>query len=484
VPKRREILAKASTRPRLSARDAYEEAVDWVYASLNARGHLSSGAPDRVRRFPTWTRALLDALGAPDAAVESILVTGSKGKGSTCLLAAAALQAATSGPVGLTVSPHLLEFRERIRIRLRSLSPSTFAELVQAVRPVADALERRMPLPAYRSPVGTAAVLAALHFARQGVRYAVHEVGRGGEMDDVTQLRHRVAVWTALLPEHLRELGPTVEDIARHKAGVVTPDTHTVVVGELPPFAMDLVAARAREVGARLLCLGKDVRVHAQQEGPGIRRVTVSTPGAVYRDLPLPLQGPYQAGNLAMALAAAEALLGRPLPPRRLGPLLGRLRWPGRLEVVPTAHGTYLLDCSIEPGAARAALGYARRWLKGPYACVLGVPRGKAYRPVWDAVTWEGLPTCITRALNPYLSFPSPEEADAWAQEDPQARAYLPSLEEALKWARGKVGAQGTVVVLGTVSLIADALRALGQNAHHLFTPDGKERPRAERWRT
>ena len=474
--------------PRAARHDeALERAIDWVYASLNERGSLTHGESDAVRRAPAWTRALLDALGAPDRRIPALYVTGSKGKGSTSVFAAAALQAGApgQGPVGLVTSPHLLDFAERIRVDLRAMSGDELRRLIEAVEPLADAIRARIPRPFYASPVGAVTALAAVHFRSLNARYAVYEAGRGGRFDDTAELEHTVTVITTLFPEHLRELGPTLKDIAWHKAGAIREGTHTVVQGAFPPDLDAEIEQEARRVGARRLILGRAITVRVENgpengrprahagfpEDPGgsAQMIHVTTPSGSYGPLPVPLAGRHQRDNLALAVAAAESLAGRRLKEAPLRRLLQTLRWPGRMETVrDPAGGPALLDASIEPGAARAAAAHARMTLPGPYVALVGIGTGKDYEAVWNALAEASLDVIVTEAQNPYLRFPDRGTTDRWIRHDPMHRLAEPDFAKAWRVARERVGVTGTILVLGTVSLIADALRLCQLNASDL----------------
>lgn len=462
----------------MPAPDAYERELDWLYASLLERAHLTRGLDDLGRRHPTWTRALLDALGAPDADVPALLVVGSKGKGSTSAMAAAALGAA-GGPVGLATSPHLIDVRERIRLDLRAISRADLYDRLRAMRSAADPLRRAMPLPAYQSPVGLMAVAAAVHFARGRARAAVYEAGRGGLVDDVAEVRHEVVAVTPILLEHRDVLGPDLGDIARHKAGAIRPGTRVVVHHRLVPAAAAAVARAAARVGAERLALGREVRVVATAPGrDGRSRIEVRTPlGGRYR-VAVPLAGQHQADNAAVALAAAEALLRRPLPEHAVADALARLRWPGRMDVMADpAGGQVLLDGAIEPDAALRAIDHARSHLRAPYAAVVGAGTDKAPVRLWQTAADAGLDTVVTRAHNTHLTFPDDDEAQGWVAGDRARRAYLPELADALAWARRRAR-DGTVVVVGTLSLVGDAIALLGGDADDLVSPDGSRTSR------
>lgn len=461
------------------ARAAYDRALDWMYASLNERGHLGRGLGDSARRHPTWTRALLDALGAPDADVPALLVVGSKGKGSTSAMAAAALAAARRGPVGLSTSPHLVDVRERVRLDLVAIGADELTRRLVAMQPAADALRLAMPSPAYQSPVGLMAVAGAMHFAARRAAFAVYEAGRGGRVDDVAEVMHQVVAATPILLEHRAELGPDLVDIARHKAGGIRAGTRVVVSGSLVAVAATVFARAARSVGAAHWRLGHELRLERLGPDPaGRERVRVATPGRTYA-FTVPLPGPHQADNAAVAVGAAEALAGRPLDGAALVFSLDRLRWPGRLETVRTepGGGPVLLDGAIEPDAVARTLQHAHAHLPPPYAVVVGAGTDKRPLRLWQAAAALADWTVVTRAHAPHLHFPPDAEAEAWAAEAPLSRAAMPELQDALGEARSRAGRAGTVVVVGTLSLVGEALHLLGQDTADLVRAPSRTSP-------
>ena len=166
-------------------------------------------------------RALMAALGAPQAQMRAVIVGGTNGKGTTCWLLEDALCRAGLR-VGCATSPHLHNVRERLRLDRAPVSEAEFGALAAEVRQACDGLAEH---PSYFE-VLTAITLA--WFARREADIAVLEVGLGGELDAMNVVDAEVAVLTTLALEHTDWLGPDLEAIARTKAGIVRPGAQVV----------------------------------------------------------------------------------------------------------------------------------------------------------------------------------------------------------------------------------------------------------------
>lgn len=269
-------------------------------------------------RGPHAARALLDALGAPDAAFRSIRVIGTNGKGSTCAMLEAGLLAA-GVRTGRFTSPHLHAYEERVRVDGVNLDPARTRDFIGWAR-------RHAPDAAFFDLTLT---LACQVFAQDGVEVAVMEAGVGGQSDATHALGHVVAVaLTNADLDHTGVLGMTVADIARDKAGAARPGVPllTTATGE----ALDVARAVAQERGAPLL--------------------TPSTHPDLFA-LPRPprLEGAHQHANAALAAATL----------RTLGYGAGvdaalNARHPARLERLEVGGKTVLLDGAHNPHATRA----------------------------------------------------------------------------------------------------------------------------------
>jgi dihydrofolate synthase/folylpolyglutamate synthase len=328
-------------------------------AALQARGrfgiHLGLGR----------TRALLAALGNPEREIRGALIGGTNGKGSVVALVGACL-AAAGYRVGETPKPHLVSYRERIRVAGRPISAADFAGLVRAGLPVADRVARRHGPP---TEFELLTALALRHFADEDVDLAVVEVGLGGRLDATHAWDGGVAAITNVDLDHMEHLGPTVEAIAREKAAIIMPGD--LAITGATGVALGPIRRRARRVGAVLVEVTPAPVLAVDLGG-----LLVELPGL--GSTRVGLLGRHQAANVAVADAVLDALGTAGIA--RVGPDARRAgyaaaRWPGRLELLrlPGAgpggsDAEVLLDGAHNPAGARslaAALDELRPLLRG-----------------------------------------------------------------------------------------------------------------------
>ncbi|MFN5928571.1 MAG: bifunctional folylpolyglutamate synthase/dihydrofolate synthase, partial [Roseiflexaceae bacterium] len=204
----------------------YQQALDFLYGYLPTPAAGRNPADNLVR-----TRALLDALGAPDARLKSVVVAGTKGKGSTSAMIARMAQAAGLR-VGLWTSPHLHSYRERIQINGQAITPQALIEAVNRIEPFIAHAEVAAGLPATFA-IGFA--IAMRYFADNHVDLAVVEVGLGGRFDSANVLTPLVSVVTSISYDHMELLGDTIDQIAMQKAGIAKPHVPLIVAPQ--PYA-------------------------------------------------------------------------------------------------------------------------------------------------------------------------------------------------------------------------------------------------------
>lgn len=199
----------------------YLAAVTEIFSSIRRVKPLIEGQPDREIRRPALLMDLAERLGLmPDPSV-TIRVSGSKGKGSVSRALAAILQSHLPGQrIGLLVSPQEIEHYDRIRIDGRPVSEASFIRIHRSLRPLLQELEPSLREREYISPSGTFVLMALALFKECGVGHYVLETGRGVLHDEVGRIASDHAVVTNIFEEHLRELGPTVRDIAADKLSI------------------------------------------------------------------------------------------------------------------------------------------------------------------------------------------------------------------------------------------------------------------------
>ena len=326
----------------------YDEAVQ----ALADRGRFG------IRLGLGRTRALLRELGDPQLAVRGALVAGTNGKGSVLALAGAALQAA-GFRVATTPKPHLVTYRERLQIDGRPVDPVTFARLVGEVLPAADRVARR-----HGDPTEFELLTAVVFrwFAEQRPDVALVEVGLGGRLDATHAWDGGVAAITNVALDHMEQLGPTVEAIAREKAAII--ERGDVAVTGASGSALAIVRRRAARVGAPLTVVGPAPLLGWDRNGidvelPRLGRTQVG------------LRGRHQAANVAVADGVIDALEAAGIASvngsaRRAG--YARAVWPGRLELIGVGGRDVLLDGAHNPAGAAAlavALDDLRPFLDG-----------------------------------------------------------------------------------------------------------------------
>ena len=422
--------------------------------------------------------ALLAELGDPQRRFPSIHITGSKGKGSVAALAAAAL-GAHGLSVGLFTSPHLAQYAERMRVDGRPIPPTAVTAGVARVEAAAAALRARGTID--RDPTFFEVTTAAAFdwFARRGVDAGVIEVGVGGRLDSTNVLDAKVGVVTTIELEHTELLGPTLAAIATEKAGILHPGMHAIL-GALPPEAGTIVRHVADRLGLPVWELGREVEVSDRTPGPDGQSFAVRAPGLFVPRIDLPLLGRFQAGNAALAVAAAARFLaatGRSARPEAFATGLAHVKWPGRLERRARRPELYF-DVAHTPESARAvaeSLGeIAPLADPGESAILFGCLRGKAVGRILDALS----PLARTIVVVPVKSerrIPPAELRAAATGLFPRV-VEAPGAAEGLRLARAATGPDGFTLVTGSDYLIGELLRPAESDEPDLSDP-GSERP-------
>ena len=405
-------------------------------------------------------RALLARLAIPDDALAPVHVAGSKGKGSTALLAEALL-AAAGRRVGTFTSPHLERWTERFRIEGREVGGERLATTIERLRPHVEALHAEEPAsaPTFFDAL-TAAALLLFHEAR--VDHAVLEVGLGGRLDSTNAVRPAVACITTIELEHTDRLGATLAAIAGEKAGIAKPGV-PLVVGRLPDEALRVVLERAREAGAPVTRLGHELEARVLEETPDGQRIRLRD-GDVEAVAWLPVLGPHQAENAALALACARRAAGLDgetlVAAARRG--LARAELPGRVEVLSRAP-LVVVDAAHTAASARALANALARLPRRRTHLVLSVSAGKDLAAILDACLPLASEATLTRA-EPQRSLEPAEIAAAARVAAPDLPLHVvPNPHLALRGAAEALGPDDCLCVTGSVYLAGIARGVLRQ---------------------
>jgi dihydrofolate synthase/folylpolyglutamate synthase len=409
----------------------YEQTLAGLYA-LEA----NKGMDFRLSRLDP----VLEALGHPERAFPCVHLAGTNGKGSTAAMIDSSLRAG-GHRTGLYTSPHLVSFRERIRVDGVPISRDA---VVRHVGEVHDATERTGSSLTFFE---IATIAAFLEMRERSVGVAVIEAGLGGRLDVTNVVHGDVAVLTSVGIDHAEYLGNTVVEVAREKAAIIK-EGATAVSGALPPEARDVVAARVNEVGATWLAYGRDFGDFAPLARAQSRKGSEVLAGA------------HQARNAGVAAASVGALASRfPVPPDALERGILSARWPGRLEVLRRrgGDGPLVLDAAHNPeGAAALAASLDDVAPVRPRVLVFSAMADKDWRsmletlaPRFDHVVFAPLP--LARA----------ESAARFLEAVPSA-AVAASGAEALDLAEQAAAAHGSIVVAGSIFLLGNLYRSAG----------------------
>ena len=322
----------------------YEEALNAIHA-VHWQGHK----PGLGR-----TRALLAALGDPHKALRFVHVAGTNGKGSTAAMLDSCLRAA-GYKTGLFTSPYINRFNERVQVDGVPIPDGDLVRLVERVQPAAAAMADTPTEFEFITALGM------LWFAEQRCDIVVLEVGLGGALDSTNVIDPpECAVITALGLDHVKELGPTLADIAAAKAGIIKPGSPAVSYGGAPE-ADRVIAAAARACGAPLTVVDF---TRLRLRGAGLDGQTFDFDGL--DGLTLPLLAGYQPRNAAVAVTALRALRTRgwDIPDEAIRRGLASVRWPGRFELLRRSP-PFLLDGSHNAHGMRATADSLRSLFPG-----------------------------------------------------------------------------------------------------------------------
>jgi len=388
------------------------------------------------------TRRLAELAGRPHERLRFLHVAGTNGKGSTCALLESIYRAA-GRRVGLYTSPHLVSFRERIQVNRQ---PIAEADVVRLVGEIQQYLAH---FPAGHAPTffEVVTVMALRHFAEAGCDLVVWETGMGGRLDATNIVTPLASIITHIGLDHQQWLGDTLARIAAEKAGIIKPGVPVFTAVQVPE-ALAVIRAAAALAGAPLT----EVRPEDTRRPP-------------LDQLTLPLPGPHQRLNAALALAVARGLADTlPVSETALRTGLQTVHWPGRLQILPRPDGRVdVLDGAHNPDGAEALAAALDELFSGrPPVLILGVMRDKD----WPAMCRVLAPRARSIYLVPVASARSaaPEElvAACAAAHPGVCLTVCHSLAEALRLS----DAEPCRLITGSLYLVGEALTLLGGPAH------------------
>jgi dihydrofolate synthase/folylpolyglutamate synthase len=463
------------------------DAIPYIFRSLRKRGLLrpdpavSVSTLDEHTRDVSPTRRLLGMMGLLDSTREYAVVTGSKGKGSTTAITAKLLQH-LGHTVGMITSPHLVSYRERIRVNGRAIPEADLVRILGDLEPQIDAIEAQIDPGRYFSPQGIFLGIALQWFGEQGVDVGVLEVGRGGRYDDIAVVHNLLSLFTPIMLEHTNYLGDSLKQIAWHKAGIIKPMSYAYSVPQAHEV-LDTIQAEADGQNAQFAWIapmdmgeytGTDGDDHPTGAGVRFRL-------GRYGDLKIAQLGRYQVDNATLAIQGAGNLHGRLSQPDR-APIphgsqtyidairagLLDVRFPGRLHKL-AARPTVYVDGAINGESARALLASLDGRMPDPIIAIVCIPDDKDYIGVYREVCLAAEAIILTETpRNVTLHFLDADAAVAAARRFNDDVTHTRTLDAALEIARRRAGTDGTILIVGTQSIVADAINLWGISAEQI----------------
>ena len=394
--------------------------------------------------------ALLVRLGQPERGLSVIHIAGSKGKGSTALLAEAVLLELGES-VGTFTSPHLERWTERFRIDGREVSGEVLAQAVDEIRPHVDAM-REQDSDLWPSFFDATTAAAFVLFQHASVDRVLLEVGLGGRLDSTNTVAPAVTCVTSIEYEHTDKLGDTLAEIASEKAGILKRGV-PCVTGRLPDEAAEVVAERAASLDVRVERVGHEIRTEGERFrfGDGFSFAA-----------PLAPAGAHQRDNAAIALAAVRAL-GVHADLRLADAAreaFEKVSLPGRIEVVERDPWV-IVDAAHTLESVRALAAFLEGVASRSRHFVLSVSADKALDPMLELLLPLADELTLTRA-DPIRGLAPAEVA---GRVGARAAAIEIHLEEdpaqAVRQARASLDADGLLCVVGSVYLAGTGRREL-----------------------
>lgn len=296
---------------------------------------------------------LLQLFGNPQNKYKTIHVTGTNGKGSVCAMLSQILKTADI-KVGLFTSPHLVTYRERIRINNEDISEGDFATLVDEIRSaITEMLKDGNESPTLFE---TLTAMAFKYFADQKVEYSVIEVGLGGLLDSTNVITPEVSIITNVANDHAERCGGDLLGIARYKAGIIKQNVPVVTGAESEP--LKIIRDTAQKNHSKIFVLGEDFFVDESVE--------------------LSLKGEYQKLNAAIAIKSAQVLNDSRVTDSLINEAIKSTHWAGRFEILNIKGKTIIID-GAHNGAGAEALRNSldKNFPTGRRAFLFGVLRDK-----------------------------------------------------------------------------------------------------------
>ncbi len=437
----------------------YEEAVAYLESLIDYERTPAGAAAARVWNLDR-TLHMLHAVGDPHVGLPCLHIAGTKGKGSTAAMAASVFTAARHR-AGLYTSPHMITFRERIRIDGRLIPERDVVSLVKEVRPLIESMrDTDIGAPSFHEAY---TLLGLLYFAREKVDIALIETGLGGRLDATNVVQPTACCLTRIGLDHTTELGDTIEQIAGEKAGIIKPGV-PVISAPQEPSVLEVFQEVALERGAQLLVVGEPPapRVLEARQDKARQVITIQGQERLYADLKCPLLGAHQAENAALAIGLVEIAEqhGFEVGEDAIRKGIASVKWPGRFQIV-SRRPTIILDGAHDELGAGALVRILEAFIPGRrIILVLGVPRDKDAAAIAERLCPLADRVICTASSSP-RALPAEELQRLVFRTCRHSSAYTP-VAAAVRAAIEQAKQHDAIVITGSLYVVGEAMQALG----------------------
>ena len=394
------------------------------------------------------TRELLRCLGNPEKKLKFVHVAGTNGKGSTAACVASVLQHA-GYKTGLYISPYINRFNERMQINGEEIPDDELEQIVDVIRPFADAMEDTP------TEFEVITAVAMKYFLDNEAEIVVLEVGLGGELDSTNVIdTPEVAVITAIGLDHTALLGNTLPEVASAKAGIIKAGGLVCAY----PAGEEVTAVfenKCREVGASLTM--------TDMSSLSVKAVELDGCTFDYGGLEnvfVPLAGSYQPWNAAVAITACRLLASRgwKITDDDILKGLAKVKWPGRFEVL-MRHPVFVLDGAHNPHGIKATVASLREHFGDrKLTFVMGVMADKDVSQMVEMIVPIADRIYTARPEN-YRAMDPMDLARQFQLKGAMALP-CPSIQRAVDEAIAHVGPDGVVIALGSLYFSSDIRQA------------------------
>lgn len=463
----------------MNIEEKYQQSLDYLYSYIDyslTRSFRYSPEKFDLKRM----EILLEKLGNPHEKYKIIHIAGTKGKGSTAAFIETILR--TAGyKTGLYTSPHMIDFRERIRLCGEKVPKREFVGLVEKIKPIAENIERI-------TTFELTTAIGFLFFANMNVDVAVVEVGMGGRLDATNVVTPLVSVITQISYDHTDILGKTLNAIAHEKGGIIKNNIPTVLAPQ-KELAYEELINITKIRNSSVTNVGDDYRFSSYKRSLDCQIINLWSVkdqlkmNAFLTDpqksnwkpiqAKLPLLGYHQIVNAATAYSAIQVIrkFAIQVTDRDILEGFNNTSWPGRFEVIKK-DPPLIIDSAHNPESALMLRLTIEDYLKVvPAILLFGASEDKDVHGMLEYLIPRMDEIVVTESTHPRMM--KAQEVYKICQQLGGKAKCLPHIEDAYDYCREKAGNEKAIIVGGSI-FVAAAMKELWEDANNIKTVEDR----------